>query len=119
MADEPTGFAGVRLRAGLPQDNGISPLADDLVGDTTRIVHAVVAYKVRDVVQHVERQSSTVVMQMLGIEADLSEDEMHAVRLIFDRARVRRTGEQPMFDAAGEPESPLTLVTEQAEPVDA
>jgi len=112
MADEtPSGYAGVKLRGGLPSDNGLAPLADELVNDKTRIVYSVVASKVADIVEHVDNNTKTSVLKIIGIEADLTDEEIHAVRLILDRARVRRTGEQPLFDAAGEPEDPAELVT--------
>lgn len=115
MADkEPTGFAGVKLLAGLPSDNGLAPLADELVNDKTRIVYYVAAAKIKDVVEHVENGTKTSVLKLIGIEADLTDQEAEAIRLILDRARVRRTGEQPLFDTAEAPDDVRELVAAEA-----
>jgi len=111
MADDDD-KAGLKLLGGLPSDNGLAPLAPELVQDKTRIVYFVAAAKVKDVVLHVDNNTQTSVLKLIGVEADLTDEELHALRLILDRARVRRTGEQPLFDSAGEPEDPAEVLDE-------
>jgi hypothetical protein len=116
MADkEPSGFAGIKLRGGLPSDNGLVPLADELVNDKTRIVYFVAAAKVADIVEHVDNGTKTSVLKIIGIEADLVDQEIEALRVIQDRARVRRTGEQPLFDTAEQPDDVRELVAGEPE----
>lgn len=110
MAEEDPRF-GVRLRGGLPASNGLSPRAEELADETTTIVFGVVTMRVAAVTHNTENDSRTSSMKLLALETQLEPAELEVVRLIIDRARVRRTGEQPMFDHAGMPEDPQALLS--------
>lgn len=88
---------GVRLRGGLPESNGLSPLATSLVKDETRIVYLVAAVRVAAVTHTIENDSRTASLKIITLEADLTDEEQQEVQLILDRARVRRTGEEALF----------------------
>ena len=93
--------AGTKLRAGLPKDNGLAPIADELVKDTSQLIVGVVTLGVEDIVNHVKADTQTVVTRISRIEADLNADEATAVLAILSAAQERRTGKTPMIRADG------------------
>lgn len=91
------GFAGISVRTGLPKNNGVAPLADVLVDDTTRPTVAIGVLHVEDVVYHVKADTRTAVLRFAQIEAsDLTDAERETVVKILNAARERRTGQVPL-----------------------
>lgn len=110
MTDEDPRF-GVRLRGGLPASNGLSTRAEELCDETTTIVFGVTTMRVATVTHNTENDSRTASMKLLAVECNLLPEEADVVKLIIDRARVRRTGESPLFDHAGMPEDPQAMLS--------
>lgn len=91
------GFAGISVRTGLPKNNGVAPLADVLVDDTTRPTVAIGVLHVEDVVYHVKADTRTAILRFAQIEAsDLTDAEREQVIKILNAARERRTGQVPL-----------------------
>lgn len=103
---------GVRLGGGLPKDNGLAVISEDLVKSPTKVTFAVLSMRNKTTHVNNENGSQTASMKILGLEADLLPNEVATIQLILDRARVRRTGEQPMFDNAGMPEDPNVVLND-------
>lgn len=103
---------GVRLRGGLPASNGLAPLSETLIGDTSKVIYFVASARVATVIHNTENDSKTASMKLLGLEADLLPSEISAIQLVLDRARSRRTGEAPLFDIAGMPEDPQVVLAD-------
>lgn len=104
---------GLRLRGGLPESNGLAPLAEGLIRDTSQITYLVASVRCAAVTHNTENDSKTASMKLLSLEADLIEEEIRAIQIILDRARVRRTGEASLFEQserAAEPDSVVELV---------
>lgn len=101
---------GVRLRSGLPESNGLAPIATNLVKDKTQIVWFCGAMRTAAITENVENDSRTASMKIISIEADFTDEERTQLQLILDRARVRRTGEEPLFDESElvTPPTPIT-----------
>lgn len=111
MADENEQRFGVRLRGGLPSSNGLTPRAEELCDETTSVVFGVVSMRVAAVTHSIEKDTRTASMALLGVECQLTPEEVDTVKLIMDRARVRRTGQAPLFDNADMPENPRALLS--------
>lgn len=101
---------GVRLRGGLPESNGLAPLADDFVDNTSKIHYGVATLKTAAVTHNTENDSKTASIKILGLEVELTKEEQAAVQLILERARVRRTGEAPLFDIDNLPADPGVVI---------
>lgn len=110
MVDDDDKRFGVRLRGGLPANNGLATRSEELCDETTTTVFAVTSMRVAAVTHNTENDSRTASMKLLAIEADLLPPEVDVIKLIIDRARVRRTGEQPLFDTSDMPENPAVLL---------
>lgn len=100
---------GVRLRGGLPESNGLSPLSTELIKDKSRLVSIVAVVRVAAINHNVENDSRTASLKIVSLEADLTDEERSQIDLILDRARVRRTGEESLFDPSDAPESPTPI----------
>lgn len=102
---------GVSLLGGLPQSNGLATIASRLIKDKTSITYGVFALRTKTIKLNVEDNSQTAQMKIVSLECDLMEEETEAIQLVLDRARVRRTGEEPLFDNAGMPSNVTELVS--------
>lgn len=102
---------GVRLTGGMPESNGLAPMAGKLIKDKTQILFGCFALRVKDITEHVENGSRTAVMKIVSLECDLTPEERDAIQLVLDRARVRRTGEEPLFDSSSMPDNVTELVS--------
>lgn len=99
---------GLRLRGGLPDSNGLSPLAGELIKDKTRLLSFVGVMRVAAITHNVENDSRTASMKIVSIEADLIDEERDQINTVLERARVRRTGEEPLFTGDGDaPPTPI------------
>lgn len=94
---------GVRLRGGLPDSNGLAPMASRLIKDESKITYGVFALRCAAITKNCENASRTASMKIVSLECDLTDEESDAIQLVLDRARVRRTGEEPLFDTSGDP----------------
>lgn len=101
---------GVRLRGGLPESNGLTPLAEDFVENSSKVHYAVATLKTAAVTHNTENDSKTASVKILGLEVDLTKEEQAAVQLVLERARVRRTGEAPLFDVDSMPNDPAVVI---------
>jgi len=95
---------GLGLIAALPEDDGLSPLAETLDANRGQIVVAIGTLRVATVLDRVERDTSTVKLRWVQIESSsLTADERATLQAILEAASTRRTGNRAMLGADGEP----------------
>lgn len=99
MANLDDGTVGIELLAGLPKNNGLSPLAGEVLDDP-KPVYALVELRPRKEVHNIDTDSHTVVLRIGQIEA-LAGEAGKAVRDQLVTAREQRTGERPMIGSDG------------------
>lgn len=105
MAEEPSD--GLRVKTGLPKENGLSPLATQIMDAPTAPVIVIGVLRLDDIVHHVAADSRTGVLDISQIEADLTADEVRVVMGVLARAQERRTGRVAITGIDGEPTGEL------------
>lgn len=108
--DDEERLFGVQLRGGLPKSNGLAPLAQEFVESPAKVTFGVFSVTNATTTVNNENGTQTASMKLIGLEADLLPAEIAAVQLVLDRARVRRTGESPLFNLEDMPADPAVVV---------
>lgn len=102
MAKNNDSTVGLALMGGLPDDDGLSPLAESLDNKRTSVVYAVALINVDHVIERVRTDTATVKARIIQIEASgLTKEEQDALKRILDAAHTRRTGSRAMIGSDG------------------
>lgn len=102
MARLEEGTVGIKVLGGLPDGNGLPPLAEKLLDDPAP-VFALVEFRVKRELHELDTDSHTLVLKFRQVEP-LEGDEAKALRAQLDSVRERRTGQRALLNADGTPE---------------
>lgn len=95
----PTRKSGLRILAGLPEKNGLTPASGAILDDPGAAVYVVMRLSAEDEVRHLASGTSTAVVRIEEVEVMAGERE-EAARKLLDGRRGERRSEETEQEAA-------------------